>query len=88
MKREEGCKWIERKKMDREREGWIERKEINEERVRDEKKEERARKGGTRENLITFTNYGKVAHKCSWNGSSTSHKLTADRIIHSQSDDT
>ena len=78
--------------MDREKEDGqrrlIERKEeIDEERARDEK-EERARKGGTGENLIMFTNYCKVAHKCSWNGSSTSHKFTADRIIHRQSDGT
>ena len=39
MKREEGGKWIERKKMDREREGWIERKKkIDEERMRRRKK--------------------------------------------------
>ena len=78
--------------MDREKEDGqrrlIERKEIDGERARDEKKEERARKGGTGENLIMFTNYCKVAHTCSWNGSSTSHKFTADRIIHSQSDGT
>ena len=56
MKREEGGIWIERKK-DRERERLTERKEIDKERSRDEKKEERARKGGTGENLIMFNVY-------------------------------
>lgn len=81
-KRTEGGR--EKMKMNEKMEG-MEREEIAEERKMAGKKAEIARKGGTKKNLIMFTDYCKVAYKCNWDGKTTAHKLTADRIIHSQS---